>query len=840
MLAPVRNLFLVLLAFPSFALAQVRPSQPPPTLVDNEQVIAYWTTETGWKSELQLRNNKVAGDLTVTPALRLPDGSETVLVSVTIKPQEVTAIDLDAAIGNTAPRLVGTYGSVVLRFHSSSRGNLYAALMVRNIGHPFAFHIDASGERQDYQTASREGVWWLPQETTSDYLIFTNQGQDVIPLNLSLYDAAGKEAKQKLVLGPRETSRYSVRKLVQAAGLSGSYGGVKIFANAHAGSLDTIHVLFDETAGFSAILKMFGHEPNAKLEERDFARTGTWTLRAPMLALSNPDPALGFPVGTILQPQLFIRNTADQPANAKVRFNWRSGNATGASPGLSLRLDPQETRRIDVAALQDGTTLPKLVNWTSVTLTTEGLPDEVMAVAASYDQTLRFGAQTPFSDQLAHKWAGGMWEFDAQHNSIITAGNGGTQPIRAAFTIFYNQGLEKYQSEQALQPDEQMWIDIGKLIREQVPDETGKTLPRDLTSGSYEVSDLTHAAMGTLFEGKVIYDKTYGHVAYGCALCCAYTNPVLFFNPIAVGLGLASADGVNALETCGDYNVDVSSSFYNNWSSANTAIVTVDSKGNHTGQSVGSTTSQTHGYLEYFTAPPACPGRLRTPSGGANVIKLQVQGNPYNSIFVGTDSHLSAANSIFATVSPPGGTFTTKSSDSKDSFAPVTSGGPGWIITTPDQSQNNSDRILTFSYTVTGEGTVFQIMRVTAREFAYATNSSLTNQCRLGYGYDYDITYTPYTHPDKTAVQPNIGVTDTIVTETFSPSVINCGNVTGDGALNASSQFTDRIALCSTNPLPACTSTNTQTWKVGGYLVRTNSLTIANTGLTYTNQGPTQ
>jgi hypothetical protein len=104
-----------------------------------------------------------------------------------------------------------------------------------------------------------------------------------------------------------------------------------------------------------------------------------------------------------------------------------------------------------------------------------------------------------------------------------------------------------------------------------------------------------------------------------------------------------------------------------------------------------------------------------------------VQGNQYNSIFVGTDPNLSAANSIFATVSPTGGSFTTKSSDSNDSFAPVPAGGPGWVVTTPDQSQNNLDRTLTFSYTVSGQGTVYQLMKVTARQFAYATNGSLNN-----------------------------------------------------------------------------------------------------------------
>ena len=86
-----------------------------------------------------------------------------------------------------------------------------------------------------------------------------------------------------------------------------------------------------------------------------------------------------------------------------------------------------------------------------------------------------------------------LFQYDAYHDSIITVGNGGAKPTQAAFTIVYNQGTQKYELEQTLQPDEQMWIDIGKLIRENVPDKNGKTLPPGLTSGSYDIRDLTNS-----------------------------------------------------------------------------------------------------------------------------------------------------------------------------------------------------------------------------------------------------------------------------------------------------------------------------------------------------------
>jgi len=61
---------------------------------------------------------------------------------------------------------------------------------------------------------------------------------------------------------------------------------------------------------------------------------------------------------------------------------------------------------------------------------------------------------------------------------------GGTKPTHAAFTIFYNQGagIAKYELEQMLQPDEQMWLDIGKLIREHIPDKNGNDFPPEVSS----------------------------------------------------------------------------------------------------------------------------------------------------------------------------------------------------------------------------------------------------------------------------------------------------------------------------------------------------------------------
>jgi hypothetical protein len=460
-------------ALVSLALAQPRavlaqstskgPSQQqiakPPQPADQEQFVSYWTTEPGWRTELQLRNNLESSDLTVVPALRTANGVETALPSVTIKPGDVASLDLYDTLMKAAPSLAGAWGSLVLRYRSVVHGALYAAVMVRADGRPIAYHLDAYGRGSKYEVGSREGIWWLPWASVTDYLILTNSGDQILQPSLVLYDSSGKAWQQNLSLNAHQTLRLSIRSLLKQASLNGSYGGFKLDLAKGARFLDSTHLLFDESGGFSAIMKMFKHDPSTTLLSRSFGGVKEWTTRAPMLALSNPDPALGFPGGTTLQPKVFIRNSASKAVTAHLRFNWRSATTSGKSAPLDLAFKANETQVIDVAALQAQKLLPADAHWAAVILSASVLPEELLAVATSYDQTGRYGTQTPFSDQLASHWEAGKWEVDSTHNSLVTASNGGNQAARAQLTILYNQGSGQYQVEQTLAPTSRWhWI----------------------------------------------------------------------------------------------------------------------------------------------------------------------------------------------------------------------------------------------------------------------------------------------------------------------------------------------------------------------------------------------
>ena len=243
-------------------------------------------------------------------------------------------------------------------------------------------------------------------------------------------------------------------------------------------------------------------------------------------------------------------------------------------------------------------------------------------------------------------------------------------------------------------------------------------------------------------------------------------------------------------------------------------------------------------------SPPACQQFNPQGTGSGTVLNVGAFGKDY--IIVGSDpsilnsNHFQVANSAGnAGPQPPGGTCCAASSDVSDTATPVSGANPPeFVFQTLDQSATTGDRTLTFEYELSdGEGTSVQLS-VTAREFAYATNSNPGNVCGLGYGTDRTYVYTMFTHPDHAAVGGG-DAQGAAVTETFTPQ-LTCATITGNGSLNSNSQVSDHVtSACSNAPL-TCTQTSTQTISVAGYVVRRNTLQWTGTGVNYTNNGPTQ
>src|ERR1700733_839406 len=191
-----RALLLALVAIVAVSAYAEKPVRQP-----QESFAPYWTSEPGWDTELQLKNNLASGPLTVTPVLRVASGEEIPLDPVTIPPNVSVSVWVNEGLLKHSPSLLsqpGSYGSVVFRFTSPSAMNLYATAVPSIQGEPIVFPVLAhpiwqlSGALGANGPGSLEGIWWQPRAGLNDLLVISNSSEKRISGTLSLFDASGK------------------------------------------------------------------------------------------------------------------------------------------------------------------------------------------------------------------------------------------------------------------------------------------------------------------------------------------------------------------------------------------------------------------------------------------------------------------------------------------------------------------------------------------------------------------------------------------------------------------------------------------------------------------------
>jgi hypothetical protein len=499
----------------------------------------------------------------------------------------------------------GSFGSVVFRFTSFHARNLYAAVAVSLHGGPIGFRVNAypAANSETYagamQAGSREGIWWQPHAMQSDLLIFSNSSEKILAGTLWLSDAAGKRWNESLSLAAHQTTRLNVHELLSTSGLTGQYGGIQFQVPVNAGALDSVHLMYDETAKSSISLPMASRYPGATPHARPGMGGKPWTTYAPMLALRAPDPAVGLPSGMILQPTILVRNTTAKPVTAGVTLNWRGDSSRGQVKLADLNLAPYSTQQLPIGAMQKQLGIPDDAHWALVTLSTAASPNDLVAIASSYDSSGRYYLDSPFSSNAAGHFAGGEWRADFDHNQVMAVTNSGQKPTNALLTLHYDNGQKSYEMQQAIQPGDQMWVNVGSLIRNRVPDRKGNVLPADAAFGTYDLRDL-NPGVGSLILSNLALDGSFGFQAHRPdPLCCVPTNPtwdpdVIDFD-LAFGTGGVLDVGIEANNSCTGTLENISPAFFS-WWSGNTSVALV-TKQKVQSVGVGATTGTAEGYV---------------------------------------------------------------------------------------------------------------------------------------------------------------------------------------------------------------------------------------------------
>jgi hypothetical protein len=430
-------------------------------------------------------------------------------------------------------------------------------------------------------------------------------------------------------------------------------------------------------------------------------------------------------------------------------------------------------------------------------------------------------------------WKGGMWKVDTTHNSLITAGNGGSTPATVAFSLFAADGTSRYDfPDRTLQPGEQIWVDVGKVIQSQLPDKNGKTLPLGTAAGSYQIQDLDHPLIGYIFEGKLVLDKTYGHVGYGCARCCAksvaqYDDPLGFF------VGDGSAQWVAATDDCTGGSQDVTKYSYG-WYSSNTSVVDVGYNGASTAMGPG--TAEIDAFIDVVSdtmyADP-CPTATMMPSAYVNVSPTITSISPAHGVSAAnTQVTITGTGLAGATVQAGPGISVSISSSSSTQIQAT--------FAIASNATNGQRQVTATNNGAISNAVNFLVQVPTSLDVVSDTGSVQDVSCTVSgstyNGVRRDILYRVM----DANVQP-ILTSGMSLTESFQAGTNSCTGTpnTPTPTVNAPSdslgQFpnVDRLAICSVaclpanssgNPTGSCTLSVTQTWTANGFTVRTNQI----------------
>ena len=519
------------------------------------------------------------------------------------------SISVRAALAAAAPDLLDkseSFGSVAVQFSGASSQNIFAATIPHRIGSPIMFHFDGDDSGIDSGITSTEGIWWLPRPSLTEYLVLSNPSSKPATARLRFTDGQGNSFSQALPIGAGRMQRVNLAELMPQH-FSTTSGGVSVATDGTRG-VSALEIVFDETTGFSALIKMFDRYPQA---------SQVHTTRAPMMALQNPDPALALGDGAALQPTVFLRNTTASPLSLSAGINWKSSTNQGHFDLPAQVLPANSVQTVDLTQFLGPKAIPADANWGTVILSYKGQPADLVAFATSFDVSGQHGVQTPFTEGTAAVWKGGMWHADALHNTIIIVGNGGSKPVNAGLVLHYDGGAKSYQRQLQLAPGDQMWTNIGDLIATQVPDSSGRSLPPSVGSGSYEVIDLDHRALGQIYEGKIVVDKTFGRGFYGCAVCCGQGPAAFKYSPASWALGYSDEDLLQSYDACEGENIDVTEDAYN-WNS-NTSVITFDGYGDATAVGVGISTDSASFDYNTNDARHDCPPSGSNPRHTHNV-----------------------------------------------------------------------------------------------------------------------------------------------------------------------------------------------------------------------------
>jgi hypothetical protein len=269
----------------------------------------------------------------------------------------------------------------------------------------------------------------------------------------------------------------------------------------------------------------FGLTPHRKQADQFFSGI---SFDDPKMAMSTTKVFAGIPVGktTLLPdgdyvPQLALANFSTKELHVRVEYAQTSGNGPIVQDVASAMVPAGTTKGLTLDAVQGD---PDLKN--SFLIISDGVPGDLIAKLVSTSGPRLREVESEAKDEKARENGGNHpWSLDEDTESTLLLFNHSAEPRR--FNVGIASGDVVWQKVYELAPMQTEAISIRSLIQDRVKDDGGRTMPRDILSGTVDwyTFDLEVGS------GRILQSSRQLAMArnFGCvspmALCVVYIQP---------------------------------------------------------------------------------------------------------------------------------------------------------------------------------------------------------------------------------------------------------------------------------------------------------------------------
>lgn len=498
--------------------------------------IPYYSTGGNWDSTLTL-NNAAHEPLTASITLYSLRGKSLALPDVLIAANDNAKLLLDEAILATQQQHEFREGSLELRFRNKDGMALGPQVVVTNRKKGLSFDLEPP---MNLKSSRLEGLWWSLDDKTEGRVMLTNTSTEPVSSTLSIEWKGVAIAVPPIILAAHNTLPVSIGGLLKEAGITTEgidRGGLSITHDGRPGAIVAQGVIMNKARRFSSNL-LFVDPMGQKTSEL----FGNGLLIGPFI-----DSTLA-PQGTILKPQLFLKNASAHLHDATITVQYMASGTPQKRTANLTDILPHEVRVLDLYKML-GKPGGEPVENASVKILSSGVPGSIIGALSSVDRSKAIVVDVPLTSKPADSPHGGSHPFECNEtfSSMAYLTSITDEPTIAMVKVFYEGG--EYTPELiSIAPGETKVVNIQELRDGQIKDVKGRALPRELERGQIVwIPRKPKAITGRV----VMLDTSTGKAAnFSCPTCCSATADHYEFNT-APFVGLS---GTSQLMDVGRYD----------------------------------------------------------------------------------------------------------------------------------------------------------------------------------------------------------------------------------------------------------------------------------------------